>query len=68
MLSLTCRMLKKDKKQTYLQKRNRHIPFENKLMVTKENRWDGRRDGLGVWNWHIHTVVDGMTGQCGPTV
>ena len=23
------------------------------------------RDGLGVWDWHIHTVVYGMIGQWG---
>ena len=23
------------------------------------------RDLLGVWNWHMHTVVHGLTGQQG---
>ena len=36
-------------------------------MVTK---WDRsvRRDGLGVWDWPMHTVVYGMTAQWGPAV
>ena len=67
MISLVCGMLKKNKNELICRKET-HIDFENKLMVTKEDRWDGRRDGLGVWVWHIHTVVYGMTGQCGPTV
>ena len=41
--------------------------FENKLTVTKGDRLGGR-DGLGVWNWYMHTVVCGMTGQWGPAV
>ena len=36
-------------------------------MVTKGDRY-GRRDGLGVWEWHMHTEVYGMTGQQGPAV
>ena len=24
------------------------------------------RDGLGVWDWHIYTVVNGTIGQQGP--
>ena len=35
--------------------------FESKLIVTKGDRWWGR-NGLGVWEWNIHTVVYGMTG------
>ena len=35
-----------------------------KLLVIK-----GRgRDGLGFWDWHMHSVVYGMTGQQGPAV
>ena len=26
------------------------------------------RDGLEIWNWHMHTAVHGMTGQWGPAV
>ena len=32
-------------------------------MVTKEDRWWVGRDGLGVWDWHMHTEVYGMIGQ-----
>ena len=35
-------------------------------MATKGDRWVGGRDGLGVWDWHTHTEVYGMTGQWGP--
>ena len=42
----------------YLQKRNRFTDFENKLMATKGNGLG--RDRLGVWDWHMHTVVYGM--------
>ena len=50
-----------------MQNRKRLIDFENKLMVTKGDRWIGR-DRLGVWDWHIHTEVYGMIGQLGPAV
>ena len=33
-------------------------------MVTKGDRLGG--DGLGVWDWHVHTEVYGMTGQWEP--
>ena len=33
-------------------------------MVTKRDR----RDGLGVWDWHVYTEVYGMIGQQGPAV
>ena len=46
----------------------------NKLMIIKVwvpygsgEGWGGR-DGLGVWDWHMHTEVYGMTGQQGPAV
>ena len=28
----------------------------------------GGRDGLGVWDWHMHTEVYRMIGQWGPAV
>ena len=37
-------------------------------MVAKADRWWVGRDGLGVWDWHMHTEVYGMTGQQGPAV
>ena len=39
-----------------------------KLMVTKGDRWGEGRDGLGIWDWPMHTEVYGMTGQQGPAV
>ena len=40
--------------------------LENKLMVTKRDRW--RWGELGFWDWHMHTDVYGMIGQQGPAV
>ena len=37
-------------------------------MVTKGDRLGGGEDGLGVWDWHMHTEVYGMIGQQGPAV
>ena len=42
--------------------------------IFKTNSWlpkgtgGGGRDGLGVWDWHMHTEVYGMTGQQGPAI
>ena len=48
--------LKKRHKRTYLQNRKRLTDFENKLTVTKGNRWAEGMDwwlGIGVrdWDW-----------------
>ena len=37
-------------------------------MVTEVDRLGGGRDGLEVWDWHMHTEEYGMTGQWGPAV
>ena len=48
--------------------------IETNLWTLKTNLWlpkwtgCGERDGLGVWDWHMHTVVYGMTDQWGPAV
>ena len=39
-----------------------------KIIFTKGDRRDGGRDGLGIWNWHMHTEVYGMIDQWGPAV
>ena len=36
--------------------RKRLTDLENNLMVTKRGKV-GRRDDLGVWDWHMHTIV-----------
>ena len=37
-------------------------------MVTKQDSCQGGGvNGLGIWDWHRHTEVYGMTGQQGPT-
>ena len=41
------------------------MDFQNTLMLTKRKMWGGR-DGLGVWNWHKHSIVYGIDGQWGP--
>ena len=40
------------------------MKFENKIMVTKGDKWGGR-DGLGLWDWHMHTEIYGIIGQWG---
>ena len=51
-------------KQTYLQNRNRLRAFKNKLMVSKGRmQMVGGEDGLGNWDWHMHTTVYEMDGQ-----
>ena len=43
-------------------------------LQTLQNLWlpkgtaEAERDGLGVWDWHIHPQVYGMIGQWGPAV
>ena len=41
--------LKRDKNELICRTEMDSTDFENKLMVPKG---DGRRDGLGVWDWH----------------
>ena len=41
MISLICGILKKRYKRTYLRNRNRPTDIENKLMVTKGERYEG---------------------------
>ena len=36
-----------------------------KLMIIKGDRQGMKRNGLGIWDWHMHT---GMTEQWRPTV
>ena len=45
---------------------NRLTDFENKLMVPKVRCWG--RNGMGLQNQNVNTVVNGMTGQQGPAV
>ena len=39
-----------------------------KLMVAKGDGLGEGRDGLGVWDWHLHAKVQGTIGQRGPAV
>ena len=56
---------KKKKKKKDTNELNRHTDFEKKPLVTKGDRLGG---WTGVWDWHMHTVVYGMTDQQGPVV
>ena len=55
--SLTCGIFKKDTNELICR-------TETDSQTLKGDRCRGR-DGLGVWDWHMHTEVYGMTGQCG---
>ena len=57
---------KKRYRSTPMQNKNRLTAFENKLMVTKGDRWG--RAGLWVGYWHMHTEVFGVIGQQGPVI
>ena len=50
-----------------MQSRGGLTDFENRLMVAKGYAWE-ERNGLGVWDWHIHTEVYGIIGLQGPAV
>ena len=50
-----------------LQNRNRLKEFE-KLIITQGDSLRDGKDGLRVWDWHMHTEVCGMLGQQGPAV
>ena len=67
MISLIFGMLKKTYKRTFLHNRKGLTNFENKLNSYQRGQVR-ERDGLGIWNWHMHTVVCGMTGQWGPAI
>ena len=64
MLSLICG--KKMIKMNLLQNRLKY--FENKSTITKGERFGVKWDGLGVWDWLMHTVIIGMTGQQEPAI
>ena len=38
------------------------------LVLTKGDGWGDERDGLRIWDWHMHTEMYGITGQQGPAV
>ena len=45
------------------------MDFENKLVVTGGGgKGLGGRDGLGVWDRHVHTAIHKIDNQQGPTV
>ena len=66
MISLTCRVYEENTNELICGAEI-DSQTENKLLVSKGTGWRGR-DGLSVWDWHVHTVVCVMTGQLGPPV
>jgi len=48
--------------------------YPKKTIIWKDTRTYGYqrrkvgKDGLGNWDWHMHTIVYGMDGQLGPAV
>ena len=63
-----CEILKKRDVNELICKTETDSPaLKTNLMVTKGDRF-GRRDVLGVWDWHMHTVVYGMINQQAPAV
>ena len=65
MLSFTFDSLKMIQMNLF-KNRNRLAAFGNNLMATKGEQVGGR-DGLGVWDWHMHTLEyrrDSPQGSC----
>ena len=62
MISLTCGILKKVTNELICRTETDSQILKN-IWLPKGTC--GRWDGLGVWDWHMHTVVYGMTGQLG---
>ena len=44
------------------------IETNSKTWKTNQRRQVVGRDELGVWDWHMHTIVYGIDGQWGPYV
>ena len=44
-----------------------HI-LKTNLWLPKKTGWNRGEDSLGVWDWHMHTVVHVMTGHQGPAI
>jgi len=57
--------LKKDTNELIYRKETDSQTLKN-LWLPKGTGSRGGRDGLGVWDWHMHTEVYGMIGQWGP--
>ena len=53
-------------KWTYLRNRNRLTDIENRLWLPRGRGWE--RDGLGVWDQQMQTIMYRMDKQQGPTV
>ena len=63
MISLICGILKKDTNELFYSR------TETDSQTLKNHLWfpkgtgGGGRDRLGVWDWHMHTVVYAITGH-----
>ena len=70
MISLIYGILKKKKRiqmNLCAEQKQTHRPWKQ-TMVTKEDSGVGGKDGLGVWDWQMHTLVYGLVGQWRPAV
>lgn len=52
----------------YVQNRNRSTDFENNLNGYQRGQVGDGWDGLGVWDWCVHTEVYEMTAPWGPAL
>ena len=69
MILLTCGIYKKIMDTNELIGRLKTDSQTEKLVVTKGDGWGGGwRDGLGIWDWHMHTEIHGMIGQWEPAL
>ena len=69
MLPLICGILKKKKriKNKLIHRTETDSQASKNLWLPKGTAGE-ERDGLGVWDWHMHTELYGMIGQQGPAV
>ena len=66
MISLICGILKSDTNELIYKTETDSQTLRPNLWFPKEKNVGGR-NGLGAWDWHMHTIVYGINGQ-GPVV
>ena len=65
MISLICKKKKKDTNELLCRTETYSQTLKNLWLLKGTGWW---REGLGVWDGHMHTEVYGMIGQQGPAV
>ena len=66
MISLKCGILKNDISEFIYKIETDSHTLKINLWLPKGKVWE--RNGLGIWDWPMHTIVYGMDGQWGPAV